>query len=229
MPDMIRDGEQNAFVREFGHMAFEHTSQSSRYESVFNEAMNSYSSMQTAWVLQALEHAHLHAVKRLCDVGGGHGHTLCSFLAKYPHLEGLVLELPSVIADETKLWAHHLDVADRCEFVGGNMFEAVPSADAYMMKMILHDWNDDECVQILKNIHDAAAPGGKVFIIEHLIPAPDEAHFAKLFDIHMMCWGTGRERTAHEYSELLERAGWMSITVRPSPGLIGAVEARKPG
>ena len=89
------------------------------------------------------------------------------------------------------------------------MFEAVPKADAYSLKMILHDWNDAECVKILSNIRKAAAGPARVFIVEHVVPEHNVPHFSKLFDIHMMCWGTGQERTEAQYIFLLERAGWV--------------------
>lgn len=226
LPDMIREGEQNAFVREFGRMAFEHADVDAGYQQVFNAAMSSYSGSQTEWALDALESFDFSSVNRLCDVGGGHGHLLCSFLARHPHLSGAVLDLPEVVGKTEQLWAEPLGVADRCEFVGGSMFESVPTADAYMMKMILHDWNDDECVAILQNIAQAATPGARLFVIEHLVTDPGTPHFAKLFDIHMMCWGTGRERTAEEYRALIERAGWKYVGTRhPSQGLMGVVEA----
>lgn len=229
LPDMVRDGNQNAFVREHGHMAFDYTAKSARYESVFNEAMSSYSSMQTAWAKEALDSFDFSSISHLCDVGGGHGHMLCSFLAKHPHLEGTVMDLPSVVEDESALWAERLGVSDRCTFVGGDMFQSVPKSDGYMLKMILHDWNDDECVDILTNIHRASAPGSRVFVVEHLVTGPDEPHFSKLFDIHMMCWGTGRERTVDEYNELLKRSGWKPERVWPSSGLVGVVEGSKTG
>lgn len=101
-------------------------------------------------------------------------------------------------------------------------------ADAYIMKMILHDWNDDECVKILSNIHRSSHQNGKVFIAEHLIPDPETPHFSKLFDIHTMCVASGRERTVDEYSALLERAGWKYIkTLHPSSGLISVIEGGK--
>src|SRR6266581_3664125 len=150
---------------------------------------------------------------------------LCSFLAKHLHVRGTVLELPSVIKNEALLWADKLNVDDRCAYAAGDMFATVPAADAYMMKMILHDWNDEECAQILTNISRAASSGARVFIIEHIIPRPDAPHFAKLFDIHMMCWGTGRERTVEEYAALLERAGWKYVhTWFPQSRMMGAVE-----
>lgn len=225
LPEMIRDGRQNAFTREFGRMAFEHADHDPGYAEVFNEAMSSYSSNQTAWALDALDGYDFSSINHLCDIGGGQGHMLCSFLARYPHLQGSVLEMPSVVENEDTLWAGKLDVADRCTYIPGDMFATIPSADAYMMKMILHDWNDEECIRILGNIAESAPAGGRIFIVEHIIPDPDTPHFAKLFDIHMMCWGTGRERTGEEYAALLEKAGWKYVnTWYPNAGLMGAVE-----
>src|SRR5262249_23269358 len=158
--------------------------------------------------LDALTGYDFSKIKHVCDVGGGHGHMLCNLLAKYRHMTGTVLDLPSVFEDRSRLWAEQMNVADRCRYVGGGMFKEVPQADAYMMKMILHDWNDEECVEILHNVYRSAAPRGGIFIVEHVVPDPETPHFSKLFDIHMMCWGSGRERTVQEYSTLLVRAGW---------------------
>jgi hypothetical protein len=98
------------------------------------------------------------------------------------------------------------------------MFKEVPKADAYGLKMILHDWNDEECVAVLESIRRAAAAGpARVFIMEHVVPGPDVPHFAKLFDIHMMCWGPGQERTEAEYTELLRRAGWRKVAHHNAP------------
>ncbi len=228
LPAMVRDGKQNAFVREFGCMAFDHAARDATYAEVFDGAMSSYSSTQAAWVLDALQAYDFANITHICDVGGGHGYMLCRLLAQYPHLKGTVLERESVIADPARLWAAKLGLDERCQYVAGDMFNAVPGADAYIMKLILHDWNDDECIQILENQSKAAPSGGRVFIVEHIIPDPSTPHFAKLFDIHMMCWGTGRERTQDEYAALLERAGWKYMKTWFSPlGLMGVVEGSK--
>ena len=100
-----------------------------------------------------------------------------------------------------------MNVATRCEYVAGDMFTEVPSADAYLLKHILHDWNDADCVRILSNIHKAAAPNARIFVAEYVVLGPDTPHFAKLFDIHMMCATGGQERTEEEYASLCERAG----------------------
>ena len=228
LPAMVCDGKQNAFVREFGCMAFDHAVQDAGYAEVFDNAMSSYSSAQAEWVLDALGTYDFSKITHLCDVGGGHGYMLCRLLANYPHLQGAVLERMEVIADSAPLWASKLGVSDRCRYLAGDMFKFAPSADAYMMKLILHDWNDDECVRILQNQHEAATSGGRVFIVEHVIPGPETSHFAKLFDIHMMCWGTGRERTQEEYAALLEKAGWKYVaTWFPPSHAMGVVEGAK--
>lgn len=104
------------------------------------------------------------------------------------------------------------------------MFEKVPSADAYSLKMILHDWNDQECIEILSNIRQAATGLARVFIVEHVVPEHDVPHFSKLFDIHMMCWGTGQERTEAQFKRLLEQAGWKAVgSYYPGNRLMGVI------
>ena len=150
LPEMIRDGKQNAFIREFGRMAFDHAAHDPHYAEVFDGAMSSYSGTQASCVLDALHTYDFSKMTHVCDVGGGHGFMVCQFLNQYPHLRGTVLERPEVIADRARLWAEQMGMGSRCEYVAGNMFDTVPRADAYFMKLILHDWNDDECVQILQ-------------------------------------------------------------------------------
>jgi predicted transcriptional regulator len=228
LPTMIKDGKQNAFPREYGQKLFEFTDSNPLYREVFNQAMSSYSSIQTAWVTDALDGYNFSNVNTVCDVGGGQGHLLCSLLVKYPHIKGTVIELDSVIKNNDLLWAEKMGVKDRCTYVGGNMFSKVPAADAYIMKMILHDWSDDECVKILSNIYNAAPENGTVLIAEHLVPGPEEPHFSKLFDIHMMCVATGKERTVEEYVDLLKKTGWNHAdTFQSQAGLMGIIEGKK--
>lgn len=118
-----------------------------------------------------------------------------------------------------------MKVADRCRSVAGDLFQEVSPADASVLKHILHDWNDGECVQILSNLRRAAREPASVFAAEYVVPALETPHFAKLFDIHMMVWGTGRERTEEEYASLLQQAGWKFVqTWHPSSRAMGVVE-----
>ena len=228
LPKMITDGRQNAFVREYGHGAFEYAERNPEYAEVFNQAMSSYSRIYTQWVLEAFDKYDFSNIQHLCDIGGGHGHMLSHILSKYSHMKGSVLELGSVISNKELLWASKMGVGDRCQYIDGDMFREVPSADAHIMKLILHDWNDDECIKILSNIYNGSSDGGRVFIVEHLVPDPKTPHFSKLFDMHMLCWGSGRERTVEEYLGLLQKSGWNYVqTLYPGNGLIGIIEGAK--
>lgn len=227
LPDLVRAGEQNAFVREFDHSGFEHRETDPEYRRVFNDAMSSYSQMSTAWTTEMLSGFDWADVSTVCAVGGGHGHLLCSLLQEHTHLEGTVLEVPNVVEEDEELWAPKMDVEDRCSYVAGDFFESVPEADVYLMKYILHDWSDEECREILSTVHEAAPHDARLFAIEHVVPGPENPHFAKLFDVHMMVWGTGRERTNEEYAGLLDDTGWAYVDTRyPENELMGAVEAK---
>jgi hypothetical protein len=227
LPDLVREGEQNAFDREFGHSdSVEHRKANPEYARVFNDAMTSYSQMESSWTQEMLCGDDFSDVSHVCDVGGGHGHLLCSLLKDHPHLEGTVLELPLVVEDDEELLAPKMGVEDRCTYVAGDMFEAVPEADVYLLKHILHDYTDEECKQILSTIREAAPADARLFIIEFIVPDPETSHFAKLFDIHMLVATTGRERTTEEYADLLADTGWQYVDIRyPENELMGAVEA----
>jgi hypothetical protein len=228
LPDMVRDGRQDGFIREFGQRIFDYIPQNPEYREVFNYAMSSYSATHTKMVLEALKGYDFTSINSLCDVGGGHGHLICNILKEHPKLQGTVLELESTIKNKELLWAEKMGLADRCKYLGGDMFREVPRSDAYIMKMILHDWSDDECVKILSNIHKAAPAGGRVLVVEHVVPGPEVPHFSKLFDIHMMCALTGRERTEKEYADLMKKAGLQYVqTHYPPSRTIGIIEGVK--
>jgi O-methyltransferase domain/Dimerisation domain len=225
LPAMVREGKQNGFLREFARGAFEHTRHDADYAERFNDAMSNYSVAQSALVLEALRNLDFSGFRTLCDVAGGQGYLMCALLHAYPHTSGIVLDLPAVVNERDKRWASKLGLEDRCRYVGGDMFKEVPSADAYILKLILHDWNDDECIEILSNIREAATGRAHVFIAEHVVSGPNIAHFSKLYDIHMMCWGSGQERTEAEYLRLLEKAGWRPAgSYYPDNRLMGVVD-----
>jgi hypothetical protein len=225
---ILRDGQQDGFVREFGHPLFVHTVADPEYGTVFNAAMSSYANSLTPLVLEALATHDFATIAHVCDVGGGHGHLLCSLLTQYPALRGTVYDLASVIADTARLWAPKMGVGARCAYVAGDMFREVPTADAYLVKSILHDWSDAACGQLLTTMYRAAPPHARAFVAEFVVPGPETPHFAKLCDIHMMCVLTGRERTEEEYAALVQAAGWHYVRTRyPASRLLGVVEAVK--
>jgi hypothetical protein len=225
---MIKDGQQNAFLSEYGDNLFEYAHKNADYSKVFNEAMSSYSAMHTAMVLEALNGYDFSNISHICDIGGGQGHLLSHLLSKYNHLNGTILELDPVVNNQDSSWQNKMGLQNRCKYVKGDMFEQIPSSDLYTMKMILHDWDDEECIKILSNIHKSASDKSKVFIIEHIVSNPGIPHFSKLFDVHMMCATSGRERTTEEYESILNQSGWRyNKTLYPSSKIIGVIEGVK--
>jgi hypothetical protein len=225
LPEMIRSGVQDGFRREFGIPIFEYTRQNPAYASIFSEAMSSYSGLEAHAICQALQGEDF-AGATLCDIGGGYGYLLTELLRTHKAAKGIVFDLPEVAE---KLESHlpaRAGLSDRCQHIGGDMFESVPGADAYFMKHILHDWNDEECVRILKSARRAAKPSSRVFLCERVVPGLAESHFSKLADIHMLCACTGRQRTVAEFGALFEASGWRPTGARTLEGNpIGLVEA----
>lgn len=223
--DMVRDGRQNGFMREFGTMGFDYARANPSYGLIFNKAMSSMSSLTTDWTVTALAQEACANIRDVCDVGGGHGHLGCALQKAYPQFRMTVFDLPQVIDEAEHLWAPKLGLADRCRYVGGDMFSEVPPAGAYFMKSILHDWSDDECRRILVVARKAVVRSGRLFVADFIVPKPDQPDFSKLFDIHMMCWGTGRERTAAEYAELMASTGWRYDATHRAQGAFLSVVA----
>jgi hypothetical protein len=154
------------------------------------------------------------------DVGGSRGTLLAGLLARAPEARGILFDLPE-IADSLR----GALPSDRMEAVGGSFFESVPRGDLYLLKLILHDWTDAQSEAILRTIRAAIRPGGRVAIIENLLPERVEPHPGYLFDLNMMVMTGGRERTASEFQALLERTGFRVESVTPTPTPIGVVQA----
>lgn len=135
---------------------------------------------------------------RIVDVGGGRGGLLAEILKAYPSLKAVLFDQPQVVANPEYLRV--AGVLDRCELVGGNFFESVPEgADAYVLKRIIHDWNDDRSVSILRNCRDAVVDGGRVIVVDAVVAAGNEFHSSKLMDLLMMVLLNGRERTEADF------------------------------
>jgi hypothetical protein len=164
-------------------------------------------------------------INKLVDIGGGHGHLLAAILQKYPPLQGVLYDAPSVVSGATAVLAAQ-GVADRCEILSGDFFQAVPAGgDAYIMKHIIHDWNDEECVTILKHCREAMNSAGKVLIVEMVLPERNIPAVSKFLDLEMLQFMTGCERNAVEYRRLLERAGFQVTRIVPTPSPYSVIEA----
>ena len=157
-------------------------------------------------------------IKKLCDVGGGSGALLSEILIRYPHLQGVLLDCDGVIDSAKQLFSARA-ISERIEFVSGNFFDRViPGCDAYLLKNVMHDWNDELCIKILNNCRDVMSVGQKVLLVEILLEKNDTTNFASLRDIHVMtvCTG-GRERSREDYAVLLQNARFKLNRVFYSP------------
>jgi hypothetical protein len=217
--ESVRSGEP-AFRRRYGTDVFSWYEAHPRRGEIFAGAMGDFSRQEVAAFLAA--YPSFDAIQHLVDVGGCRGQLLEAVLQAHGHIRGTVFDLPSVV--------HGLTVppplAARLAVQAGDFFASVPlGADAYLLKHIIHDWDDDACLRILGHIRDAMAPGARLLILEPVIPPGNEPFPGKLLDLNMLVMTEGgRERTAEEFAQLLERAGMRLERIVPTGGTISVVE-----
>jgi len=178
---------------------------------------NAFMAGQTAASVEAILAAYSFAdVRELVDVGGGRGALIAGVLRAHGKMRGILFDMPQVIVTAQSL-LDQAGIADRCRMLGGDFFEAVPAgADLYVLKFILHDWPDDKCVRILRNCRKAMARGGRVLIVEHVVPEDGGPHISKFMDMNMMINTGGRERTRQELEQLLASADLQLRHVAPT-------------
>jgi O-methyltransferase domain len=161
----------------------------------------------------------------IVDIGGGHGLLLAEILRKSPNSKGILFDAESVVEGAPSV-LEPAGVSERCTAVGGSFFESVPGGgDAYVVKHIIHDWDDEKSVQILRNVRAAMNPDATLLIVETVVPDDDREHLSKLLDLEMLVAATGRERTEAEYAELLRRAGFRRTRTVATVGPASIVEA----
>jgi hypothetical protein len=215
----VRTGE-NAFRHRYGCSVFAWYAQNPRRSSIFDGAMGDFSRPETEAILAAYDFS---GIGHLVDVGGGQGSLLMAVLRAHPHLRGRVFDQPHVV-DPVVVPA---DLTGRLDFSGGDFFATAPAgADAYLLKHILHDWDDGACRRILRHIRAAMAPGARVLILEQVIPPGNGPFPGKLLDLNMLVMTEGgRERTPAEYALLLEGAGLRLERIVPTASAVSVVEA----
>jgi O-methyltransferase len=191
---------------------FDYLAQHPDDAAIFNAAMTSSSVEGANLILQAYDFSSL---RTIADIGGGHGMLLASILSAYPQVRGILYDLPHVVRDAPAI-LRAKGVEDRCKVASGSFFVGVPGgADLYLMRHILHDWNDDRATQILGQLRAVVPKQGKVLSVDWLVPdgtGPDEI---KLLDLNMLVMLGGRERTEAEMAEVYRRSGFHLSRVVP--------------
>jgi len=158
------------------------------------------------------------------DVGGGQGALLAAILGAHRGMRGILFDLPPVVAKAGEL-LRQAGVADRCEIVSGSFFERVPEGgDAYLLKAILHDWEDDAALAILRICRRAMRPGRRLLVLERLIGSPNEQPETKFSDLNMMVMPGGQERTREEFAALFAAAGFRLVAVTPTGTRMSVIE-----
>jgi hypothetical protein len=221
--DSVRTGVPAAETT-LGKPLFEYLASDPAYSEIFNDAMTSISTPAAAAAVAAYDFSRFRVV---VDVAGGHGEVLAAILHASPSSRGVLAEIGHV-ADGARERIAQRGLADRCEAVACDFFKSVPvGGDVYVMKHIIHDWDDEKALTILRNIARAMGEkGGTVVLLETVIPEGDEPDLGKFIDIEMLALPGGKERTAHEFRVLFDEAGFEMTEVIATKSPLSVVEAR---
>ncbi len=184
---------------------------------IFNEAMVAKAQAQVPAVVAGFDFSRFGTI---ADIGGGRGHLLQAVLASNPSAKGILFDLPNVIKDAA------MPASDRLKLQAGDFFkDSLPTADAYLIMEVIHDWADEESLAIFKAIRRAAKPGATLLVVEQLIPNDPGPHWSKMLDIVMLTLVGGLQRTKEEYDSLLRRAGFSESRVHPTRSDVSILEA----
>jgi hypothetical protein len=215
---------QPAIEKTFGMPVFEFFPRHPELSEVFNNAMTNFSAFVVPAALEAYDFS---GVGSVVDVAGGHGQILTSILQRYPHMTGVLFDLDHVIAGAVPR-IREAGLGARLRTESGDFFKAVPAgADAYVMKHIIHDWDDDKARMILRSIGAAMKPDGRVVLLEAVLTPANQPDFGKLLDLEMMLLPGGRERTEDEFRALFESAGFRVTRIVPTASPLSVIEAKR--
>jgi hypothetical protein len=214
----VRTGE-NAFEAMHGVDVWTHRQARPDQNEIFNDNMTALTSTVAAAVAEAYDFS---GFSHVVDVGGGQGILLEAVLSRHPRVSGTVFDRDHVVATEPIDPA----LAPRWSAACGSFFDAVPDADAYLLKSILHDWPDDRCVDILRTCRRSLAPDGVVLVVETLLGRPGFEVHAAFSDLNMLVMPGGRERTEEEYAALFAAGGLRLTRVVDTATRASVIEAR---
>lgn len=210
-----------AFDKAFGMPVWEFFAKNPENAKIFNDAMSGMTAQAETALHAASDFA---GVNTIVDIGGGHGGLITSILKRNPQMRGILFDSPQVIEGAHPAMQSS-GVGDRCQLVGGDFFQSVPEGgDAMILKWIIHDWNDEQSIRILKNCHRALPDKGKLILVEAVVPAGSEPHFSKFIDLNMLVMTGGRERTEEEFRQLYEASGFRLTRVVPTESPFSVIE-----
>lgn len=213
-----------AFDKVYGKPIFAYLGDNPDKARIFDAAMVGIHGRESDVILSAYDFSGIGVV---ADIGGGNGSQITGILQKHMGMKGILFDLPHVI-ERAKNQIESAGLSDRCQLVAGNFFKAVPDgADAYMMRHIIHDWDDEKSLTILRNCHQAMSSSGKLLIVESVIPSGNDPFGGKFLDLVMLLIPGGKERNEVEYQVLLGKAGFELVQVVPTGTEVSIIEAKK--
>lgn len=211
---------KEGFDKTYGKPFFQYMTEHPDRHAIYDKAMMIHGIAETEPMLDAYDFS---AFETVMDVGGGNGLMLAAILNRNPAVKGILFDL-SAVADRAKATISSQGLSDRCQIVGGDFFTSIPSADVYVLRHIIHDWDDDDAASILSNCRKAMNPEGRILVVETVIPPMNEPCFGKWLDLMMLIVG-GRERTEEQYRQLLQQAGLKLNRIISTAHEISIVEA----
>ncbi|WP_010582669.1 methyltransferase [Schlesneria paludicola] len=215
---------KTSFDKLYGMPIFEFLSKNIEQAKVFDAAMVGVHGRETTAMTDAYDFSD---VKVLADIGGGNGSLLTTVLTKYPHMKGILYDLPGV-TERATVSLSAAGLSDRCQVMGGNFFESVPAgADAYLMRHIIHDWDDEKATTILRHVHQVLPSHGRLLVVEGVIPPGNTPCFGKLLDLTMLTLPGGKERTDDEFRTLFKSAGFHLSRIVPTSAEVSIIEGKK--
>jgi hypothetical protein len=219
---------QKAFDKVFGQPVFDYLSQHRDKAKIFDAAMVGIHGRESNAILQAYDFSRINTV---VDIGGGNGSQLITLLQAHPAMRGILFDLPHVIDRATAPIAA-AGLADRCQLVAGSFFDSVPAVAAtgpaaYFMRHIIHDWEDERSLSILRNCHRAMREDARLLVVESVIPLGNEPFNGKFLDLVMLLIPGGKERTEDEYRTLFAQAGFKLTKIVATGPEVSVIEAVK--
>lgn len=161
----------------------------------------------------------------MVDVGGAHGILVAAILKANPAMQGILFDLPHVTATAGASLENQ-GIQQRCEVISGDFFRSIPTgADLHVLKQVIHDWSDSECITLLRNCRQALEPNGKLLLVEMVIPRDNSPSVAQAMDLNMLVLLTGKERTESEYAALLAAGGFKLDRIIPTRTPFSVIES----
>ena len=219
---VVQTGEPG-FQKVYGQTMFEYVGTHQELAPIFDAGMTAFHGHETDAMLDAYDFS---GIEVLADIGGGNGSLIGAVLRRYPRIKGILFDLGHVCG-RARAGLRTLGLEERCSVQEGSFFEFVPpGADTYLIRHVIHDWTDEQSVQILSNCRKVIPSHGRILLVEFAVPSANQPSLGKDADMIMLAFPHGMERTEEEYRELFRKSGFHLSKVTPTKSAVSVIEGR---